>query len=731
MKPTITQRVGDSDHLKKTIYEPFFLLIAFLSLSVCFGQSIVQEHGRLRVQGNKVVNKNNSALSLAGNVLFWSNYSVGGKFYNSETVNHLASDWNTDIVRASMGVENPGGYITNPTREMNKVKAVVDAAIAADIYVIIDFHSHYAEQYEAQAITFFTEMAELYGDNDHVIYEVYNEPINTPWPTIKSYAENVIDAIRTKDPDNLIVVGTRFYSQEVEEASINPINKSNIAYTLHFYAGTHTQYLRDKATAAMNNGIALFVTEWGAVNADGNGAAAIAETNRWMDFLRDNNISHANWSVSDKDEGASVVAPNTGVQGLLNNNLTSTGVFIKDIIKNWNDNTSGGGGSSSQSAFAPHSIPGTIEAEDYDLGGQGVAYNDGDNTNNGGLYRDDAVDIQSTMDSGGGFNIGWTSDGEWLEYTIGNVAAGNYDITIRVASIYGSSKSISLSLDGSTLGNISIPNTNGWQSWNTVRLNDVTISGGTNKVLRLDVNGGRFNINKLSFTATPNGGGSGNDCAFGAPQSQPLQAYPGVEFPHVFVLGNGGPNAANIRKFQINWDPRYNGLYTFAINTNNGNPSYYVDLRSSINARFNRAQPDVSISGSGIPNLDGNYWVTNDGDNFVMVAKNGNYTIYCSQNSSVPNCGLVKSYNKVKPGVHLTDISVYPNPADELVHLDFAGIPKQNTQLILVNSLGQMVKTIALSNKNNVLEVENLTPGLYFIEIKNGDERITRKLLIH
>lgn len=205
-----------------------------------------------------------------------------------------------------MGVDESGGYISDTNNEnKNKVKAVVDAAIANDMYVIIDWHSHHAEDYETEAVDFFTEMAQTYGDYPNVIYEIYNEPLNTAdWSTtIKPYAEDVIAAIRAEDPDNLIIVGTSTWSQDVDIASQDPIEGHiNIAYTLHFYAGTHTQYLRDKAAQALSNGIALFVTEWGTVSASGDGDVATLETESWMAFLRSNNISHARlrarWSHS-------------------------------------------------------------------------------------------------------------------------------------------------------------------------------------------------------------------------------------------------------------------------------------------------------------------------------------------------------------------------------------------------------------------------------------------------
>ena len=302
---------------------------------------IVSKNGRLQVVGNTVTNQFGDPACLAGNSIFWSNFSDGAVFYVPETVDKLASDWNSSIIRAAMGVEEPGGYVDNngqfATREFNKVTTVIDAAIANDIYVIVDYHSHAAEESVDEAVVFFDQISSLYGDNDHIIYEVYNEPINQSWPTIKAYAETVIAAIRANDPDNLIVVGTPFFSQQVDVASNDPISDPNVAYTLHFYAGTHGQSLRNRAITAMNNGIALFVTEWGTVNASGDGAVATGSVNTWMNFCRTHNLCHANWSITDKDEGSAVVAANQGVNGLINDNLTASGLFVRDIISDWSN----------------------------------------------------------------------------------------------------------------------------------------------------------------------------------------------------------------------------------------------------------------------------------------------------------------------------------------------------------------------------------------------------------
>lgn len=291
----------------------------------------------LSVKGNQVLAGGQPA-SFAGNSLFWSNTGWGGeRFYNANVVKWLKTDWKASIVRAAMGVDAPGGYLKDPGANVARVKTVVDAAIANDLYVIIDWHSHRAETQRAESIVFFEDMARTYGTRHHVIYEIYNEPLQISWSgKIKPYADAVIAAIRAIDPDNLIIVGTPSWSQDVDTAAADPVAGTHIAYALHFYAGTHGQFLRDKAQKALNRGAALFVTEWGAVNANGDGAVATSETNAWMDFLNGNGISHLNWALNDKAEGASALAPGASIAGgWPANQLTGSGAFAKRIISGW------------------------------------------------------------------------------------------------------------------------------------------------------------------------------------------------------------------------------------------------------------------------------------------------------------------------------------------------------------------------------------------------------------
>ncbi len=303
--------------------------------------SVVAINGALSVKGNKIINSKGDIVSFAGNSFFWSNeYYRGHSFYNKDVVKWLKEDWNSSIIRLPLTADPDihDGYIYDQMPNLEKIEITVDAAIELGMYVIIDWHSHRAEDNTEEAIAFFTKMAKKYGEHPNIIYEIYNEPLRVSWnDVIKPYAEEVIAAIRKIDPDNIIVVGTPKWSQDVDKASENPIvGFKNIAYTLHFYAGSHKEWLLNKAQKALDNGIALIVTEWGSVNADGGGEVDPKSTKKWMDFMKKNNLTHCNWSINNKEEGASALKPNASAKGnWANEDLTESGKLAKFYIKQW------------------------------------------------------------------------------------------------------------------------------------------------------------------------------------------------------------------------------------------------------------------------------------------------------------------------------------------------------------------------------------------------------------
>ncbi|KAJ8598159.1 hypothetical protein CTAYLR_007374 [Chrysophaeum taylorii] len=298
----------------------------------------VERYGQLAVEDGKLVSTNTGdVVQLSGMSLFWSNTDFGGEiFYSAETIQELARHWNCSVVRAAMGIEDSGGYIDRATENEERVRTVVEAAIDEGIYVIVDWHSHEAENFTSEASRFFQEMATDYGEYENVIFEIYNEPIYSSWTDdVKPYAEEVIRFVRTIEggEDVVILVGSPEWSQDVDVASEDPITFfENIAYVLHFYAGSHGEELREKAQVALDNGVALFVSEFGTVEADGDGAVDAVSTFEWIEWLDERNISYVNWAINDKDEGASALDPGTPASGWTTQDLTTSGTLIKGIL---------------------------------------------------------------------------------------------------------------------------------------------------------------------------------------------------------------------------------------------------------------------------------------------------------------------------------------------------------------------------------------------------------------
>jgi endoglucanase len=527
----------------------------------------------LSVSGNKVLAGGQPA-SFAGNSLFWSNTNWGGdKYYNADVVRWLKTDWKSKVIRVAMGVDESGGYLQDPAGNKARIKAVVDAAIANDMYVIIDWHTHHAEQYQPQAIAFFEEMARTYGKNNHVIYEIYNEPLQISWSgIIKPYAQAVVNAIRAIDPDNLIIVGTPTWSQDVDAASRDPIAGSNVAYTLHFYAGSHGQSLRDKAQTALNNGVALFVTEWGSVSASGDGAVNSAETWAWVDFMKARGISNANWALNDKAEGASALVPGASAQGgWPSSQLTTSGSLARQIVSTWPGNPG--------PACTTAAVPATVQAEAY--------------------CNMSGVQTEPTTDAGGGTNVGYIDTGDWMSYDIDVPAAGSYDVKYRVASL-GAGGVIQLEKAGgqSVYGTVSVPQTGGWQTWTTVS-HRVSLPAGKQGIAILAKTGG-FNVNWFDISAV-----DGNPFAVTI-QAESFDAMQGVQTESTSDAGGG---------LNVGWLDAGDWLSYPGVNIP-ASGSYVVEYRvASLNGGGNltleEAGGSVAYGSINIPSTGGwQNWVT-------------------------------------------------------------------------------------------------------------------------
>jgi len=313
---------------QKSFFAVFFIGV-FISLNL--QAQPVKKHGNLSVKGIQLTDEHGNATVLNGISYGWHNW--WSPFYNKESVNWLATDWKCSAVRASMGVEPKEGYLDKPDWSKEKVEAVVDGAIESGIYVLIDFHGHNIRLPEAKV--FFTDMATKYGKYPNVIYELYNEPVKDSWAQVKEYSVELIKTIRAIDPDNVILVGSPHWDQDIHLAADDPIpGFNNIMYTCHFYAGTHGQSLRDRCDYALKKGIPVFISESAGMEASGDGPINYSEWQKWIDWCATNKISLISWSVSAKKETCSMIKPGVSVQGNWKEaDLNESGIKTRELLR--------------------------------------------------------------------------------------------------------------------------------------------------------------------------------------------------------------------------------------------------------------------------------------------------------------------------------------------------------------------------------------------------------------
>jgi hypothetical protein len=189
-------------------------------------------------------------------------------------------------------------------------------------------------------------------------------------------------------------------------------------------------------------------------------------------------------------ENRQLGSPNTGARETftVTNLLPGTTYYWRIVGKTWAYLTNNGPTWSFTTAGTPPPsntgtpIPSTVQAEDFDTGGQNVAYNDTTSTNSGNAYRPtEGVDIAATPDPGNGYYVGWTRVGEWLKYTINATEAKSYTLTVRVANL-GSGAKFRIEIDGTAVAERTLPNTGSWDTWQDVVISPVSLSQGTHVV---------------------------------------------------------------------------------------------------------------------------------------------------------------------------------------------------------------------------------------------------------
>ena len=287
----------------------------------------------LHVEGTRLVDSQGCPVVMRGISIGWHN--LWPRFYNSETVVRLHDDWGCGLFRAAIGADDLDellngttyhpGYITDPQGALQKLFAVVDGAVSCGAYIIVDWHSHVLHLEEATE--FFTAVAERYKGVPNVIYELFNEPVGDSWTDLKAYAESLIATITSIDASHpLILMGCPHWDQAIGEPAADPITSyDNVMYTMHFYAGTHKEWLREATDSAMAAGLPVFISECASMTASGDGPLDLDSWKEWTDWASARGLNMVLWSFSDKDESCSMLTPEA----------LSEGPWPEEVIKPW------------------------------------------------------------------------------------------------------------------------------------------------------------------------------------------------------------------------------------------------------------------------------------------------------------------------------------------------------------------------------------------------------------
>ena len=291
------------------------------------------KHGALHVDGLQVKDKYDQPFTLRGASTHGMHWGDGETFLNKTAFQNLRDEWGVNMVRLVSYVTQ-GGYTDGAKDKLDKhIREGVSDLTDLGMYAIIDWHVHAENPNDkkSEAIQFFDTYSKMYKDQSNIIYEICNEPTGTPWNQLRPYAVDVVNTIRANDPDAIIVVGTNTWSQDVDEVATNggKINDRNVMYTIHFYSGSHGESLREKVRTALKAGTPVFCTEFGVCDASGNGGFNLEEADRWIDFFEENGISYCCWSLSKKNESASMLSPECNkVNGFTNADLGATGAWL-------------------------------------------------------------------------------------------------------------------------------------------------------------------------------------------------------------------------------------------------------------------------------------------------------------------------------------------------------------------------------------------------------------------
>ena len=357
--------------------------------------------------------------------------------------------------------------------------------------------------------------------------------------------------------------------------------------------------------------------------------------------------------------------------------------------------SAGAGALTSPYGGTPSTVPGTIEAEDYDLGGEGHAYHDSDPQNTGGLYRpDDGVDIESCSDSGGGFDVGWIQAGEWMQYTVNVGDSGTYQIGARVASA-STGGALHFEVDGTDVtGSMTVQNTGGWQNWVTVQSGSFSLSAGKH-VIKFVVNSATFNMNKF-FVCTPGAGPAIN-----------------------LIYPDGGEEFVADSVVEIRWNSRLVDQVRIGFSSTGG--GYYSLVQSGVDAEFGVYRWKVPSTSSS---------------NCKIMVMDQATTAIMDTSSSPFSISLVNSVRDGKANPRGWFLSQnFPNPFNPSTGINYRLAESSFVTIKIYDVLGREVRVLVDSRQDAgdhevTFDASDLPSGVYLCLLDAAGIRDVKKMVL-
>lgn len=294
----------------------------------------VSYNGWLNVDGTNIKNEKGEIIQLVGvssHAIQWY-----GAIINKENIKILKEDWGINALRLAIYTQVDGELVYEESLN-ERIMQIIDFAIAEDIYVILDWHvleEKNPNKYKYEAKKFFDTFSKKYANTPNLIYEICNEPNGgtVEWNNdVKPYAEDVIETIRANSEKSLIIVGTPNWCKDFSQVKDNRLEDKNVVYAYHLYSGAEETKISD-LEALIQEGIPVFVSEWGITDNTGTGEIYIENANKWVEALNKNNIGWIMWSFSNKDEATAILDYTYYTEKHIDDYLSPTGKYTREII---------------------------------------------------------------------------------------------------------------------------------------------------------------------------------------------------------------------------------------------------------------------------------------------------------------------------------------------------------------------------------------------------------------